>query len=412
MPNTMLSSLSSTLNLSAREEGARTLGESEPAVSRGLELAMAAVFAGLNRQTDQPDAMRQLIDLASKTPSDVGSAVNTAQLTNPNSPLISSGQTLLSSVLGQGQGTTLSAVSRESGLRATSAAHVLALAAHSVLSLIGARVRGEGMTAASLAAILQSEASGIPGSFPSGFDEPTAAASRSVQTGSTVTRRIEIDPVIAQTVRKEKRRSLWVWLLPFLLILLGFLHWFLFRSQPASVAETPVSTPVKTPAPAIPVAPAASDSGSIVPRQLVDSTTLHIPERSVEGRLLAFIRDPAQKLNRASWFDFDRLLFSTGAATLQPQALEQLHNIAAILKAYRATYLTIGGYTDNTGDAAKNRELSKERANNVSAELVKLGVAKDRLLAQGYGEQHPVGDNATEAGRAQNRRVSLLVTKK
>jgi outer membrane protein OmpA-like peptidoglycan-associated protein len=44
--------------------------------------------------------------------------------------------------------------------------------------------------------------------------------------------------------------------------------------------------------------------------------------------------------------------------------------------------------------------------------LVKLGVAQDRLLAKGYGEQHPVGDNATETGRAQNRRISMLVTQK
>jgi outer membrane protein OmpA-like peptidoglycan-associated protein len=139
---------------------------------------------------------------------------------------------------------------------------------------------------------------------------------------------------------------------------------------------------------------------------------LNIPEHGVEGRLLAFIQDPAQKPNKTSWFDFDRLLFATGSATLQPQSMEQLHNIAAILKAYPAAHLTIGGYTDNTGDAAQNLKLSQDRADNVTAELVKLGVASDRLLAKGYGEEHPVGDNATEAGRAQNRRISMLVTQK
>ena len=46
------------------------------------------------------------------------------------------------------------------------------------------------------------------------------------------------------------------------------------------------------------------------------------------------------------------------------------------------------------------------------AELVKLGVASGRLVAKGYGEEHPVGDNATEAGRAQNRRISMLITQK
>ena len=398
MPDTLLSSLSSALTLSTREEIARSLGESEQAVSRGLEFATAAVFGGLHRQTGQSDVMRQVVELASKAPADVSSTLTASQLGNPNSPLILGGKKFLSSVLGQGQETTLSKMGRESGLRPTSAATVLALAAQSVLSFIGSRVRNEGMTATSLATFLQSEGSGARvGSTP---------VTAPVET--VTTRRVEIDPVIAQTVQKE--RSIWLWLLPLLLILAGLLLWFLFRPRPAPVAEAPAAVP--TVAPAAPVAPATPDLGSFVARQLVDGTMLNIPEHGVEGRLLAFIQDPSQKPNKTSWFDFDRLLFATGSATLEPQSSEQLHNIAAILKAYPKTHLAIGGYTDNTGDAAQNLKLSQDRADNVTAELVKLGVAADRLVAKGYGEEHPVGDNATEAGRAQNRRISMLVTQK
>jgi len=103
MPDTLLSSLSSTLKLSTREQIARSLGESEQAVSRGLEFATAAVFDGLHRQTGQSDIMRQVIDLASKAPADVGAALNTGQLGNPNSPLILSGKKFLSSLLGPGR---------------------------------------------------------------------------------------------------------------------------------------------------------------------------------------------------------------------------------------------------------------------------------------------------------------------
>lgn len=409
MPDTLLSSLSSTLKLTTREEIARFLGESEPAVSRGLEFATSAVFDGLHRLTAQSDIMRQVIDLASKAPADIGAALSTGQLGNPNSPLILGGKKLLSTVLGQGQETTLSTMGRESGLRATSAATVLALAAQSVLSFIGARVRNDGMTATSLATFLHSEGSAVRSGSAAEFQAP--AATRVTQPVETVvTRRVEVDPVIAQTVQKEKERSVWLWLLPLLLILGGLLLWFLFRPHAATVAEAP--PPAPTAAPVAPAAPATPDLGNFVPRQLVDGTMLNIPEHGVEGRLLAFIQDPAQKPNRTSWFDFDRLLFATGSATLEPQSSEQLHNIAAILKAYPATHLTIGGYTDNTGDAAANLKLSQDRADNVTAELVKLGVASDRLVAKGYGEEHPVGDNATEAGRAQNRRISMLVTQK
>jgi OmpA-OmpF porin, OOP family len=407
MPDTLLSSLSSTLKLTTREEIARFLGESEPAVSRGLEFATSAVFDRLHRQTGQSDVMRQVIDLASKAPADMGAALSTGQLGNPNSPLILGGKKFLSSVLGQGQDATLSAMGRESGLRPTSAATVLVLAAQSVLSFIGARIRNDGMTATSLATFLHSEGSAVRSGSAAEFQAP-AATRVTAPTETVVTRRVEIDPVIAQTVQKE--RSIWLWLLPLLLILAGLLLWFLFRPRPATVAEAPAPPP--TAAPVAPAAPATPELGSFVPRQLVDGTMLNIPEHGVEGKLLAFIQEPSQKTNKTSWFDFDRLLFATGSATLQPQSLEQLHNIAAILKAYPATHLTIGGYTDNTGDAAQNLKLSQDRADNVTAELVKLGVASDRLLAKGYGEEHPVGDNATEAGRAQNRRISMLVTQK
>jgi OOP family OmpA-OmpF porin len=411
MPDTLLASLSSTLKLTAREEIARSLGESEQAVSRGLEFATAAVFDGLHRQTGQSDVMRQVIDLASKAPADIGSTLNASQLGNPNSPLILGGKKFLSSLLGQGQDATLSTMGRESGLRPTSAATVLALAAQSVLSFIGACVRNEGMTATSLATFLHSEGPGVRAGSAAEFHEAPAAPRVTAPTETVTTRRVEIDPVIAQTVQVQKERSIWLWLLPLLLILAGLLLWFLFRPRPAApVAEAPAPPPAA--APVAPVAPATPDLGSFVPRQLVDGTMLSIPEHGVEGRLLAFIQDPSQRPNRTSWFDFDRLLFATGSATLEPQSSEQLHNIAAILKAYPNTHLTIGGYTDNTGDAAQNLKLSQDRADNVTAELVKLGVAKDRLLAKGYGEEHPVGDNATETGRAQNRRISMLVTQK
>ena len=75
-------------------------------------------------------------------------------------------------------------------------------------------------------------------------------------------------------------------------------------------------------------------------------------------------------------------------------------------------HLTIGGYTDNTGNAAQNIKLSQDRADSVVNQLEQMNIAPDRLVAKGYGEDHPVGDNATAEGRALNRRISMLVTAK
>jgi outer membrane protein OmpA-like peptidoglycan-associated protein len=139
---------------------------------------------------------------------------------------------------------------------------------------------------------------------------------------------------------------------------------------------------------------------------------LNIPANGLENKLIAFIEDQSKVVDNTTWFNFDRLLYETGSATLKPESREQLQNMAAILKAYPTVTLKIGGYTDNTGNAVANKKLSQSRAEAAMTELVRLGVAQARLEAEGYGQEHPVASNKTEEGRAQNRRVAVRVTKK
>lgn len=110
--------------------------------------------------------------------------------------------------------------------------------------------------------------------------------------------------------------------------------------------------------------------------------------------------------------NFDRLNFATGASTILPESQEQLDNIAAVLKAYPNVNVKVGGYTDNTGDASANARLSQARAEAVREALTANGIAATRMTAEGYGDKHPVADNATPEGRARNRRIALRVTAK
>jgi K(+)-stimulated pyrophosphate-energized sodium pump len=157
-----------------------------------------------------------------------------------------------------------------------------------------------------------------------------------------------------------------------------------------------------------------------MPLQNIETTTLDVngvklniasSGNPVESSLLEFIKSD-KAVDKDTWFDFDRLLFETGSANLKPQSKEQLENVAEILKAYPAVAIKLGGYTDNTGDAAANLKLSSERAQSVKKSLADLGVDNARLESEGYGEEHPVASNDTEEGRAQNRRISIRVTKK
>lgn len=402
MADALVTSLSSALPPSTVEEVARNLSESPQAVSRGLEFSAAAVLTRLIHHTGDGAMMRRVIDAASQMPANaLSSSVNQGIQTPQNAPLLSNSQSLTTSLFGEDkQQRVIQWISRETGLRTAAASTVLGLSTLSVLDRLGARVRQQGMTASSLATYLLGERASLSNALPPGLHEilPTTTSVNPV-----IAQAIETNPVVGQGIKKEG--SFLPWLLALLagLILLG---WYFLRSH------EPVTT-IEAPAPVVtqPV-PAATDLGSMVQRQLPGGLALNVPENGVEGRLLVFIQDPNSVPDKTTWFDFDRLLFDTGLATLQPQSEEQLRNIAAILRAYPNVHLKIGGYTDNVGDAAANMKLSQDRATNVMNELVRMGISPDRLEAQGYGEDHPVGDSSTEAGRAQNRRISMLVTQK
>lgn len=97
--------------------------------------------------------------------------------------------------------------------------------------------------------------------------------------------------------------------------------------------------------------------------------------------------------------------FKTGEDKLLPQSYKTLDEVAGLMNKYPAYNLNIKGYTDNSGNADANRSLSERRAYACYTYLVRKDVAIGRMSFTGYGEASPVADNATAAGRAQNRRV-------
>lgn len=99
--------------------------------------------------------------------------------------------------------------------------------------------------------------------------------------------------------------------------------------------------------------------------------------------------------------------FASGSSKLNVSANAQLDDIVKFAADNKDAGLTIVGYTDDRGNAAKNVKLSAARAAAVKAYLVGKGVAADRVTTKGAGSANPVGDNKTDAGRAQNRRVEI-----
>jgi len=101
-------------------------------------------------------------------------------------------------------------------------------------------------------------------------------------------------------------------------------------------------------------------------------------------------------------FDFD-------SAEIKPQAYPTLNEIASTLRNYEQTTVRVIGHTDSTGSEDYNVDLSLRRAQSVSRYLQGQGVIAPRIAAFGAGEAQPVASNATDAGRAANRRVEMVI---
>jgi OmpA-OmpF porin, OOP family len=266
---------------------------------------------------------------------------------------------------------------------------MMAMAAPMVLGALGQQTRDHNLTATGLASELKSESTGWQRFLPAGVASMFSGVS---------------GVVAGPKVSEVRATSRWLWPVVLLAALLLAALWFFNRArQPATEAVQTATNAVTS---------TAASLGEFFKTKLPNGVELNIPQFGIENKLIGFITDPSKPVDQTTWFNFDRLTFDTGQATLQPASQEQLNNIAAILKAYPNVHVKIGGYTDNTGDPTANQTLSEARAKNVMDALVAQGVDASRLESQGYGDQYPVGDNSTEEGRQANRRIALRVTQK
>ena len=101
--------------------------------------------------------------------------------------------------------------------------------------------------------------------------------------------------------------------------------------------------------------------------------------------------------------------FETGSAKLREESYVILSEVGGIMRQYPDYHLTISGHTDDVGSDQTNLELSRKRAAACRNFIVATGISADRISSAGYGETRPLADNATAAGRRQNRRVEFVL---
>ena len=386
------------------------LGETDAAVTRTIQGGLASILGGLSIKAEDPLAMDRVFELVNTRAVSADLAADVQQMASGSAagaPATAGAALLLTELFGSQSYTVGRLIGQTAEfMEPTSGAWLLDFTAALILAFLAKKVRDEGLRLGGLSNLLVAERASVLTAVPvelTSFIGPAPTLrvdpDMRVRAAAAATPR-EIEPMHASALNHM------AW--PLIGLAAVALAWFFStrghaRERPIVSVDTTVTQAGGEVVDAV---------GGFVKRVLPGGVTLSVPVTGIEAKLIAFIEDKSLPVNDTTWFDFDRLNFASGSATILPESKEQLDNIVAILKAHASVNAKVGGYTDDVGSADANLRLSQRRAHAVIRALVGNGVADNRLTAEGYGEKHAVADNSTELGRARNRRIAVKVTKK
>jgi outer membrane protein OmpA-like peptidoglycan-associated protein len=401
----------------------RQTNESESAVSRAFSAAIPAIAATIANRCDDSSFMKEVADLASRTASDPDPLKSVTRIASQGGMGVDSATPtggFLSSLFGRNLSSMTDSLSNYAGLRSSSAASILSVAAPLVLGYLGRVMRSDNLTTAGLADRLRGMRNQLASAVPIGFEMPEFFHAPFRASRAAVDE-AERRPYVGQEAQN--------WGAPILALIgllgLGGLIWWAghkpvvqqSRVETTEQAPTAPVAPAPTPAPDYSsnatgttgmgqVGTTGTMPGEPLTRTLPGNVVITIPSGGTEDRLYNYLSSSG---TGGTVLNLDRVTFDSGSAVLSPDARDQIDNIAIILRAYPRASATIDGYTDNNGSEHANLALSKARADAVAGRLTAKGVQPDRVHAEGFGSQKPVADNASDSGQAANRRVMIEV---
>ena len=367
------------------------LGESSGSVSKGVSAAAPALLAAALQQSSTSSGATGLLSLISQATGGGNPLDRLPALLGDDTAragLLSQGKTLSDSLLGGNAGAVTGGLASFAGIKGGSATQLLSLAAPLVLGAIGKALGGP-PTAAGVQTLLSDQRASILGALPPGLGSLFGLG------GATQAARA------APAAAGGGYGKILPWLIAAAVVLALI---FGLRNCGSKRVEAP-PPPVKTEVVPAPARVAAAPETLTLP----GGATITVLPTSIGYGVTKFLES-----NEAApkTFVFDNLNYDTASNALTPESKPTIDTLVLILKAYPNVRGRVVGYTDNQGDPAANKTLSDARAATVKKELAAGGIAGERIETAGMGEADPIADNATEEGRAKNRRVEIIRKKK
>lgn len=365
---------------------------------------------------------------------------------NDGGGMLNKGVDLLKGLFGDKLSGIIATISSFAGIKLSSASSLLSMAAPVTAGTLGKHSAENNLDASGLASLLSDQKSAVLDVLPAGLGGLTSmlGLSKAADIPAAITSKVhEIkNTAYNPSSNADTKSGSFSWLTWFIPVLLAaaLAWWFLLGGKSncngtgSGTAEADTTVHVSTdlngtnpqPNTVTETLPAVTvdtltgvvyyDLGKDIEYTLPNGTKFMAAENGFESQLLSFIQHGTiDTINKsANWYNMFDVQFKTGGNTYTGKAEAMLNNAAAVLKAYPAVKIKLGGYTDNTGATEVNKKVSQQRADKVKADLIKMGVAADQVTeAIGYGPEFPVCEaNDTPECKARNRRVACKVAVK
>lgn len=413
-------------------QAATQYGESEAGISKAVDGLLPAVVGGLANNSDNPLVLDSIIN-----PSSSGILGNLSGNTIDNSSIAA----ILTQIFGDKITGLVDSIAKYAGISGNSSRSLLNMVTGAAVGTIGKFAIDNNLDKSGISRLLNDQKGIVSTLLPAGlsfaslsmgdwdarykFDNDKDAIKMPVEEEPKVkvTRSTAMDGTFPKRPTNSDNGSIWKWLLPLLLLIAA--AYFIWKQ--CDKKETTTTTTVTDSGNVVTdtVTTGSNDTTSGMAMTKVDEnidlngTSLKGYKGGMEDRMIAFLKSDGYKnakddnALKDTWYNFDHVNFKMGSANeLEAGSEGQLQNLVAILKAYPEAKVKIGGYTDKTGDEAKNQKLSAERANFIRSWLDKQGVGSQITGADGYGSQFATVDtSASDAERAVDRKMAVRFTK-
>ncbi|MBO6186751.1 MAG: DUF937 domain-containing protein [Chryseobacterium sp.] len=412
-------------------QAASQLGESEAGISKAVSGLLPVIVGGLANNSDNPAVLDSVSNASSQ--GILGNLLDTAS----NNSMVSG---LLSSIFGDKLSGIINTIATYAGISNNSSSSLLNMVTGATVGSVGKYAAENNLDKSGISSLLNDQKGIVSTLLPAGLslaslnigdwakgykfdnDKDAITPTPPVEPKVEVTRSVADGGTFPNNPTPSEGGSIWKWLLPLLLLIAaGYFLWKQCEKKETTTTTTVSGDSLNT----------VNDTMS-TQNDTTTMTTTKVDEDidlngmalkgykgGLEDQMITFLKSDGYKnaanddALKTKWYDFDHVNFKINSSdALEAGSEGQLQNLVAILKAYPDAKIKIGGYTDKTGDEAKNKKLSSDRAHFIKDWLGKQGVGAQIIAADGYGSKFAKVDaSASNEERAVDRKMSVRFAK-